>query len=137
VHYLNARLKVKYTEWDHKTTTITDYAVKYEIPDRLYDWFVDNVYEENEEYNSHSQIYAFKMFLKDEITKMLKLEDPVVHDDDEKLGIVDIQFTFKYFRLIPLMMQRGKAIWDERHFTRTEIEEKIIKNYSSKQHKQF
>lgn len=126
-------MQKKYTEWDHKTTTITDYTVKYTIPDKLYERFVDYVYDMNEgEFSAESRIYAFKKFLKDEISKMLKEENPVEHDDESLLDIVDIQFTFKHFRLIPLMIERGQAIWDQDVDKRLAIEDKVIYDYSSK-----
>jgi hypothetical protein len=135
VHKVNKRLKEKYTEWDHKTTTISDYTVKYHLPDKLYERFVDYVYDMNEgEFSTESRIYAFKKFLKGEITKMLKEEDSVEQDDDGLLGIVDIQFTFRHYRLIPLMMQRGRALWDQDREKRIEIENKVMYDYSSKLH---
>jgi ABC-type dipeptide/oligopeptide/nickel transport system permease component len=60
VHKVNKSLQNKYTEWDHKTTTISDYTVKYQIPDKLYERFVDYVYDMNEgEFSAESRIYAF------------------------------------------------------------------------------
>lgn len=131
MHFLNRQLSKKYTDWDLKTTTISDYAVKFDIPENLYERFGDYIYENNPEYSDCSKVYAFKQFLRDEITKMLKEEKSIITDDESKLGIVDIQFTFKHFRLIPLMTSRGKAIWEQNHVRRREIEKKIIKRYSS------
>jgi len=54
------------------------------------------------------------------------------YDDDGLLEIVDIQFTFKHFRLIPLMIERGKAIADRNEVKRLEIEKKILYEYSSR-----
>ncbi|CAI2370761.1 unnamed protein product [Moneuplotes crassus] len=130
--YVSRSLNGKYIEWDHKTTTISDYTVKFDIPDELYEKYIDYIYDlSGEEVSGESQVYAFKKFLRDEIVAMLKDERPAMADDDSLLDIVDIQFTFKHYRLIPLMVQRGRAIWDENTIRRKEIENKILYEYSS------
>ncbi|CAI2370510.1 unnamed protein product [Moneuplotes crassus] len=130
--YVSQRLKGKYTEWDHKTTTISDYTVKYDLPDDLYKKFISYIYDfSGQDVAGESEVYAFKKFLRDEISKMLREEEPSIADDDNLLGIVDIQFTFKHYRLIPLMIKRGKAILDENDSKRKEIEKKILYEYSS------
>ena len=63
---------------------------------------------------------------------ILRTKNKIGNSNDSLLEIVDIQFTFKHFRLIPLMIQRGKAIWDQNTVKRLEIEKKILYEYSSK-----
>ena len=85
-YIVNRKLKSKYIEWDHKTTTISDYTVKFDIEEEVYEKFVDYVYDLNEaEYSKESRVFVFKKFLKEEITKMLKNENVVRYDDDLRL----------------------------------------------------
>ena len=85
-YIVNRKLKSKYIEWDHKTTTISDYTVKFDIEEEVYEKFVDYVYDLNEtEYSEESRVFVFKKFLKEEITKMLKNENVVRYDDDLRL----------------------------------------------------
>ena len=60
-YLINQRLKRKYIEWDHKTTTISDYTVKFEIPEELYEKYIDYIYDLNEsEFSNESRVFAFK-----------------------------------------------------------------------------
>ena len=44
-HYTHISLEKKYKEWDKKTTTIADYSLKLELPQKLYDDFILNEYK--------------------------------------------------------------------------------------------
>ena len=66
------RSSEQYTEWDLNTTTISDYTVRYQIPENLYNYYSNSVYPQEVGGDpKESKIYSFKRFLKREVEKLL------------------------------------------------------------------
>ena len=127
-HYTHSKLKSKFKEWDKNTTTIEDFTVKCEINQQLFDNFILKVFKPSPNENP---IYAFKTYLRDEISKIIN-QGNVQSDALTESRIVDIEFTFSNILLLELMQSRAHAIEEKDEAKRIKIEGEIIKEYSSK-----
>jgi hypothetical protein len=45
--FMRRRTSKEYTEWDMQTTTASDYTMQYNIPDKIFTDFRDNIYKQN------------------------------------------------------------------------------------------
>ena len=127
-HFAHHDLKEKYNEWDQKTTTIEDYTLKWQIPQKLYDDFVLNIYRQD---SNENPVYAFKKYLNNEISTFINKDRQDASDAATELKIVDIEFTFSNILLLELMHKRAKAIEEHDKNKRLKIEKEITEEYSS------
>ena len=91
-HFTHQNLNEKHKEWDIKTTKIQDYTLKFDIPQQLYDSFIQNVYKAE---TNENPVYAFKKFLHDQFCELINKNKQITWDDTSEIKIVDIEFTFK------------------------------------------
>lgn len=120
-------LKAKLKEWDQKTTTIEDFTIKIKLKQKLYDDFIMNEFKETPNQNP---IFAFKTYLRNEISKLINQGNAADQQSESK--IVDIEFTFSNILLLDLMKKRAHAIEEKDDQKRIEIEKQVVKEYSSK-----
>jgi hypothetical protein len=64
---------LNYKQWDLQTITPGDYSVEYEITHPSYNWFLQNVYPEDQA-NGISPGYSLKNFMKKDIERILDEE---------------------------------------------------------------
>ena len=120
-------LEKKYKEWDKKTTTIADYSLKLELPQKLYDDFILNDYKDS----SENPIFAFKSYLRNNLSRFINKRNGVPEEELSNAKIIDIEFTFSNILLIELMHERAEAIESHDNEKRHHIEKEIIEQYSS------
>ena len=128
-HFTHKNLKEKHKEWDIKTTKIQDYTLKFDIPQQLYDNFIQNVYKAE---TNENPVYAFKKFLHDQICELINKNKQITSDDTSEIKIIDIEFTFKNILLYGQMRKRAKAIKKKDDEKRLKLETKIVDEYSGK-----
>ncbi|CAI2376938.1 unnamed protein product [Moneuplotes crassus] len=141
--YIRKSTKDRYEEWDRKTTTISDYTVKYNVPEVVYKDFLlsHGMYTNfqpsdgdiSAEFEQESPIYAFKKELKRQVEDKLRQSSPVIYDSDDLIEISEINFTFMNTEVISMLIERGDALDTENESKVIEIENKIkdyLKNFS-------
>ena len=81
MYLINLHTSEKFKEWDLQTTTITDYSILFDLKEHpdLYPYFIRNIYQTQADkdgvfYKVDPINYAFKRFLRSEITEILKKE---------------------------------------------------------------
>lgn len=111
-------------EWDLKTTTISDYVIKYDIPVDFYENFdfkssnklsKDARTDQGRDYEDddlfESKLYCFKKYLKRELEERLKQEDFVIKDSDSLIEISDITFMFQNTEIIDMLINRSGVLY--------------------------
>lgn len=91
--YIRNSTKQRYEEWDLKTVTISDYTVKYDVPERLYEKYLEEhatsagaLASESDfstEFEQESPLYGFKKTLKREVERKIKEVNPIMYDNDD------------------------------------------------------
>ena len=103
--------------------------MKFDIPQQLYDNFIQNVYKAE---TNENPVYAFKKFLHDQICELINKNKQITSDDTSEIKIIDIEFTFKNILLYGQMRKRAKAIKKKDDEKRLKLETKIVDEYSGK-----
>ena len=119
LHYMKRRSKLVFLDWDIANITMGDYSVEYEIPQKAYDWFLENIYEPKDKAKNLSPGESLKEYLIKEIeSKLDEVLKKKRQDDPEgckgikinQVKIADIVFAFNNGRLIMLLRKRGACI---------------------------
>jgi hypothetical protein len=71
VYHLKRDSKLDQLDWDIETITPGDYTAQYEITDKAYDWFLNNVFRKGDEQKGLSVGASLKHYMRTEIEGLL------------------------------------------------------------------
>lgn len=124
IDYLKNVFKNTFVEWDVKTITAGDYSVELDIPEKMFQTFVDTKYDP---LCGQTKIAAFRDFLLEELeTRLTRLPDLQYEDNPpDRIRISMMTFAFDNAELINLLKKRGQFVKFEKYDDMRAVNEKI------------
>lgn len=112
--------RLLYLTWDLATITLGDYSIEYEITEKAYHHFLENIYP-SDKARGDAPGESLKKYLKREIEAILqeRLREELERQKDgdvtssihiSEVKIADIVFAFNNAELINLLRERGRYI---------------------------
>eukprot|EP00347_Sterkiella_histriomuscorum_P007945 403346963 len=131
LYYLYETSKIEYKTWDVNTVTAADFTVECNIPQEMWNKFVEQ-YKDTIEPNE-TMINKFHDEFKLEVERVVQSENSVLQDKQyENIKISTIAFAFDNVKLISLLQQRGMMVTKVLPDKVKQIDERINKYKADK-----